>query len=293
MLAYLLFPVLLMISIHAQRLQIDIYKVRFTSSVIMTSCVVVCICAYAWMVDKKFDFAFLYDYRFYLSNAILTSLIMLQMKCRKIFENNLPALNFSGFLVLALLPLVSIGVTEFMSFKNTIEVHYENSYDSVLMCSIILGLTVLYYGGRLKSDNLNAKKLTLLAVNLSLAVLSIVIHVKLIQEYDTLSFLLAGNLFTGFVFLIISRVRRESLSIVRGPSLKPILAMIGCYMITQSAGSYIMINLPVEEFNIIRCIGMVVFGYAYVYCHERKVVFSARDALLLAMIIGVYMYFSR
>jgi hypothetical protein len=293
MLAYLLFPVLLMISIHAQRLQLDIYKVRFTSSVIMTSCVMICICAYAWVADKNLDFEFLSDYRFYLSNGILTALIMLQMKCRKIFENNLPALNFSGFLVLAVLPLVSIAVTDLMSFKNTLEVKYENSSDSVVMCAIILVLTIIYYGGRLRSDKLNAKKLLLLALNLSLAVLSIVIHVKLIQENDALSFLLASNFFTCTFFLVVSRVRKEPLSLVKGDSLKPIIGMIACYMITQSVGSYIMLKLPVEEFNIIRCIGMVIFGYAYVYCHERKIVFSHKDLILLITIIGVYGYFSR
>lgn len=293
MTAYVLLPLLLLINTHMQRLQGLIYPARFTVSVTMSGIAAFSIGAYAWFTGRALDFAFITDYRFLLSLICLLAYILVQMECRKEFCDNLPLLNFTGFLTLSVVPIISLVISLGLGFSKTLEVSYENPYAMYWLCGGTLILTLLYYGHRLHADNLNTRKLALLALHTLLGALSVVIGVKVMQEYEPMSVLLISNLFTMSVFFVFAQVKQGGVTQVGPVGFRPIAMSVACYLGSQIIGMLVMTNLPVEEYNLIRCIGLILMGYAYFYVTERKILFTARDILLLGLLLGLQLYFYR
>lgn len=293
MTAYLLLPLLLLINTHMQRLQGLIYPARFTVSVTMSAIAAISIGGYAWMTGHGMAFEFVTDYRFLLNLICLLAYILVQMECRKEFSENLPLLNFTGFLTLSVVPIISMLVSLGLGFSQTLEVSYENPYAMYWLCGGTLILTLLYYGHRLRADNLNARKLLLLSLHTLLGGLSVVIGVKVMQEYEPLSVLLISNLFTMSVFFIFAQVKQGGVTQLGPVGFRPIAMSVLCYLGSQVIGMLVMTNLPVEEFNLIRCVGLILMGYAYFYVVERKILFTARDISVLALLLGLQLYFYR
>jgi len=293
MTAYLLIPFLLLINTHMQRLQGQIYPARFTVSVTMSSIAALTIGVYAWVTGHAMDFAFVTDYRFLLNLGCLLAYILVQMECRKEFCDNLPLLNFSGFLTLAVVPILSLVVSIALGFSQTLEIQYENPYAMYWLCGGTLIVTILYYGHRLHADNLNSRKLLLLTLHTVLGALSVVIGVKVMQEYEPLSVLLVSNVFTMTVFFIFAQVKQGGVTRLGPVSFTPIAISVLCYLGAQIIGMLVMTRLPVEEYSLIRCVGLILMGYAYFYVTERKILFTLRDIGLLALLLGLQLYFYR
>lgn len=281
MIAYLLFPLFLIISLHMQRTQCVLYSVRFLTSSIMSVIAFIFIVFYAYLTESAFDFSFLYDFRFYVNLGCMIALIIVQMECRKEFQANLPLLNFSGFLSLSVIPVLSIGVTAAMGFSKSMEVDYSNQYGALYLCGLILCITIFYYGGKIKSDNLTLRKIIMLTLHTFLASLSVVMAVKMMQEFNAISLLLAANLSTAIIFIVCSYLMKEEGVSSCKSNLNTLAVMVVCYLITQFMGMHIMIRLPVEEFNLIRCIGMILMGYFYCYIRDRSILFTSRDIFIL------------
>lgn len=293
MTAYLLLPLLLLINTHMQRLQGLIYPARFTVSVTMSAIAAMSLGGYAWTTGHAMDFEFVTDFRFLLNLLILLAYILVQMECRKEFSDNLPLLNFTGFLTLSIVPIISMLVSLWLGFSQTLEVTYANPYAMYWLCGGTFILTLLYYGHRLHADNLNARKLLLLTLHTMLGGLSVVIGVKVMQEYEPLSVLLISNLFTMSVFFIFAQVKQGGVTNLGPVGLRPIAMSVACYMGSQMIGMLVMTNLPVEEYNLIRSVGLILMGYAYFYVAERKILFTARDIALLVLLLGLQLYFYR
>jgi hypothetical protein len=275
MTAYLLFPFFLLLTVHFQKLQSDLYDIKYTSAAMMCSSSCVVFLAWKLLSETPVDFAFLGDLRFYVSQVLLIALVMVQIEGRKQCQDNMPLFNFSSFLIISAAPVASFIVVTALPFKNTVEVQYDSLFSMIAMCAITLLLTIVYYFNKLKSGAVT--RLHWLILNVLIGTFSIVLHAKLMQEFDSYSYLKNKEL----------KQLNASMSNKRN-----LLVVVTLYCITQFLNTEIVTKIPVEQYVTLRSAGMVLIGYLYYYMQDKRVIFTARDIVLLTSIIATQLYFT-
>jgi hypothetical protein len=291
MTAYLLFPFFLLLTVHFQKLQSDLYDIKYTSAAMMCSSSCVVFLAWKLLSETPVDFAFLGDLRFYVSQVLLIALVMVQIEGRKQCQDNMPLFNFSSFLIISAAPVASFIVVTALPFKNTVEVQYDSLFSMIAMCAITLLLTIVYYFNKLKSGAVT--RLHWLILNVLIGTFSIVLHAKLMQEFDSYSYLIATNGINIVVFLLLSLKNKELKQLNASMSNKRnLLVVVTLYCITQFLNTEIVTKIPVEQYVTLRSAGMVLIGYLYYYMQDKRVIFTARDIVLLTSIIATQLYFT-
>lgn len=236
-------------------------------------------------------FDFLTDYRFYVSQLLLIGLIVVQIEGRKQCEDNIPLFNFSSFLIISAAPLASALILWLMPFKNTVEGAYDSPFSMFAMCGITLLLTIIYYLNKLRSGAISHWHW--LFLNILIGTFSIVLHAKLIQEFDAYSYLIASNGINIVVFLLLA-IRNKEMSSAKALMCHrhKLAVVVLLYCLTQLLNTRIVTQLPVEQYVTLRSAGMVLVGYAYHYVQDRRVLFTLRDVVLLLCIISTQLYFT-
>lgn len=246
---------------------------------------------YCIQYDGVFDVSFLTDYRFYLSQALLIGLIMVQIEGRKQCEDNIPLFNFSSFLVISAAPIVSLFISSVMPFKNTVEANYESNLSLVGMCGITFLLTAVYYRLKFKSGAIN--KMHWLIMNILVGTFSIVLYTKIIQEYNPYAFLVATNGINICIFLVMAILNRElSQKALMSDEKAKLLSVAVFYCLSQYLNTHVVTKVPVEQYVTVRSAGIVLMGYAYYYLLDRKILFNRKDILILTLMIATQIYFT-
>ncbi len=297
LLCYWLFPILLSITVHIQKLQNQFYKYKYFNSALL---------AFVGSLFLLFtninrvdyhDFTFLFDYRFYLSQIISVAFMIVQFKSRKINEKNVTICYFVNFLSLAIVPFVSIGLMYLFSFKNTIEVKYDSINDVYLLSLSLFILAVLFYIDKLK--NKSVKGINVLIAAFFLGAISGVFGSKMMQEYNPVNYMIIATVFNLLVFMILSFLKEKkdfkenkTEQSVQLKDSKGYIFMVLGYCVTLYINTIIISNIPAEQYSIIRNVGIILVNYAYTYHYENINLVNFKDSFVLALMIFVLIYFT-
>ena len=289
--AYALFPILLILTMHFQKLQSEIYSIKYISSTCMCASSSLIFFIYCSFIRGSIDYSLLQDYRFYISQAILIAMILVQIEGRKQCEDNIPVFNFSSFIIISLAPIANAVLNHFTSFENAISANYSSQYSIYTMCLITIALTVIYY--KIKFNSGSIQGLKWIVLNVALGTLSIVMYANLAQEYDPYSYMVISNTINVAIFIILSYKNNEGQRITSEKSYKNKLSIVVLfYIISQIINAQIVTEIPVEQYVSIRNIGIILIGYIYYYVTENRIVFTWKDILILTSVMATQLIFT-
>lgn len=283
---YLLFPLLLMLTIHLQHLQVRHYATRYLTSSVLSLAGFVGLAGFQLVRNAPLDLPFLGDPRFWITQAGLLLFIKVQLKARKLNEKNLSVFNFSSFMVDALVPFTAVLVVWMFSLQNTIEADGRTWIDRAVMSGLIVMLLGLFYVRKVKSHE--CVRPDLLLGNCVLGSVVLMMQGKLIQEYDPYLFQMASSLVMFVVFLGFSLKRQEYMLFdAKAFTLRTVAEMVVCHCVTLVLILLIITKIPAENYTIVRNSGLVLAGYAYCRMVQGKNQFNLMDCLILCAIISV------
>jgi hypothetical protein len=283
---YLFFPVLLLLTIHLQKLQVNQYATRYLTSATLSLAGFGLLSAYLWIRKAPLTVDFLHDYRFWVTQAGLLIFVKTQIKARKLNEKNLTVFNFSNFLVDALVPFTSVFVVWFFGMQGTIEAHDRTWFDRGLMSAIIVLLLVLFYQRKIKSRE--CARPGLLLGNCVLGAVVLMMQGKMIQQYDPASFQAASSLVMLLVFGYFSLRRKEYKRFdIKQFTPSVVAQLVFCHCTTLVLVLIIVTRIPAENYTIVRNSGLVLAGYLYAQALEGKKLYNWQDCLILCGIISV------
>lgn len=297
LLCYWLFPILLSITVHIQKVQNEFYKYKYFNSALLA--LVGSIFLLFTNINRVdyHDFTFLKDYRFYLSQVISVIFMIVQFKARKANEHNVTICYFVNFLSLAIVPFVSIGLMYLFSFKNTIEVQYDSKIDIYLLSLSLFILAIFFYIDKLKNKSI--KGLKILAMAFIFGAVSGVFGSKMMQEYNPVNYMIVATVFNLLVFVILSSLKehREVKKVVGHKAMnvtdfKNYLFMVLGYCVTVYINTIIISNIPAEQYSIIRNVGIIIVNYAYTYYYENINLVNLKDSIVLGLMITALIYFT-
>ncbi|MBD8089159.1 hypothetical protein IFT48_04125 [Pseudomonas fluorescens] len=283
---YLLFPVLLLLTIHLQNLQVRYYATRYSTSSVLSLSGFLCLAGFQLYRDAPLDLPFLTDPRFWITQAGLLLFIKVQLKARKLNEKNLTIFNMSSFMVDALVPFTSIMVVWMFSLQNTIEADGRTWIDRCVMSGLIVMLLALFYVRKVQSRE--CVRPDLLMSNCVLGSVVLMMQGKLIQEYDPYLFQMASSLVMFAVFCALSLRRREYKNFaVKNLNVKSVLELVFCHCVTLLMILVIITQIPAENYTIVRNSGLVLASYVYSQVVQGKKQYNLQDCLILCGIISV------
>lgn len=294
MFIFALFPVLLFITVHIQKIQNEFYKSKYLNSTILS---LVGASFLLLMNITKIDyhtFKFLLDYKFYLAQMISIVFMILQFKSRKSNENNLTICYFVNFLSLAIVPFVSIGLMYLFQFKNTLEVEYKSTSDIYLLSLSLFVLATFFYLDKFKHKAVhNVKVLVMVFI---FGAVSGVFGSKMMQEYDPINYMMVATFFNLLIFGILSALKEkrkptDERFINKGNIRKYSFMALG-YCVTLYLNTIIISNIPAEQYSIIRNVGIILVNYVYTYYYDKINLVNFKDSFILILMIATLVYFT-
>lgn len=293
-LSYWLFPLLLLTTLHIQKIQNEFYKIKYFNSTLISIIGAVFLCI---LYFDKFNYAalsFLGDYRFYLAQVLSIIFMILQIKSRKANEHNLTICYFINFLSIAIVPFTSIIIISLFTFNNTIEIEYKNSSDVYLLSISLLVLSVFFYLDKLKNKSVN--NIGLLISIFFMGAFSGVFAGKMMQEYNPFLYMTVATIFNIGIFFLISLFKEKNspqkLIETVSTNKKSYLILSFGYCVTLYLNIIIISNLPVEYYSIIRNVGIILMNYIYAYVFEKINLFNVKDSIILILIITALIHFT-
>lgn len=288
------FPMMLLSLLHVQRLQNKLYEFKYSNSRLLA------VVGFLFLLSVNIrnisldNFSFLMDFKFYITQIIATTFMILQIKVRKANENNLIVCYFANFATIAIVPVVSVIACYVLEFNNTIEINYNNKYDIIFLSIILLGLSAFFYAEKIKKKAINNKGL-LFSVFI-VGAFSSVLGVKMLQEYNPISYMLVSTLCNIIIFSVILVFKKNENNIKQIESFKnnKRLYVILCssYCVTMILNMIIATNLASEHYAIIKNVGIIFANYGYTYYMEKVNLFNKRDSFILTLIIITLLYFT-
>lgn len=288
------FPMMLLSLLHVQRLQNKLYEFKYSNSRLLA------IVGFVFLLIINFNniswnnFSFLMDFKFYLTQIVGTTFMILQIKSRKANENNLTVCYFVNFATIAIIPLVSMIAYYLFEFNNTIEISYDNQYNIYILSAILLILSGIFYADKMKNKSVN--NIGLLFAVFIIGAFSSVLGVKMIQEYHPISYMMVSTFSNIIIFSIVllfkerKKIDRPIDSLMNNKNLYAALCI--SYCLTMILNMIIATNLASEHYAIIKSVGIIFANYGYTYYMEKVNLFNRRDSFILTLIIITLLYFT-
>lgn len=292
MLIYPMLAVQLLLSIHIQKLQAQFYSIKYSTSVIICACGAAILILTQTVSMTTASFGFLTDYRFYLAQFFNIIMIMIQVEGRKKNEKNMIVFYFSSFLVISIAPVLTPFLTNILGFERGITAKYSSPYTMAAMVICMLVLTVIFYWNKIK--NQACERIDLLVWNVVFGSIAIILGGKMMQEYSAIGYLIAANILNVvvFAFFALKNGEHKRLNTSYFQPL-PIAQMICCFATTLYLSSLIIQNTTVESYTILRNVGIILMSYVYTLVVEKQKTHNLRDTVLLSLMIGTLIVFSK
>lgn len=294
LLSYALFPILLSITLHIQRTQNKYYKTKYFNSAVLALCGAFFLLLLNINKINIENFEFVKDYKFYIAQLIQITSIIIQIKVRKHNENNLTICYFVNFLTIALIPFVSIFLMFLFEFKDTLEVEYKSLYHVLGLSLSLVLLSILFYIDKFKSKSIN--KVNWLIAGLFFSSFSIVFTTKLMQEYNATNYMIISSIINLIVFFLLASFKEEIYNNEFRKSLfsnkSDYIRLSLFYCGSLSLNIFIISNLPVEYYSIMRSVGIIFVNYIYSYYYDNINLVNIKDLTILSIIIMVLLFFT-
>ncbi len=234
----------------------------------------------------KFNFFNDYWFFIYITATFLTQ----QVSCKfaKFNEKNLIYIQFSNFVFIGLVPIISFLFIYYFDFKNSINIKYDSFFEVLFFsCSLFFASFIIFIQ-KIRNNHLNRPDLMLFFIILSS--ISFVLSTKLMQMYDTETFYFTAMLIFSFNWLLISFKNKEY-SLFKKQYYKFIFLAAFIYILYSYVNILVVKILPSEYIAIFRSItGIIVFGLFDFYKNKKNNISKIDFIAILFIFIVIYFF---
>lgn len=222
----------------------------------------------------------------YLITTFLTQQI--SAKFVKSNEKNLIYIQFSNFIFIALVPLISFFFIYYFNFKNSINIKYDSFLDVVYFSLSLMFISFFIFFHKMKNKSIH--RIDLMISYILLSSVSFVLNTKLMQIYHAETFYLTSMLIFSFNWCILAIKNREY-SIIENNDFKFVFLAAFMYIVYSYINILVVKILPSEFIAIFRTVtGVFVFA-AFDFYKNRKNNISKIDFIsILFIFIIIYLF---
>lgn len=223
-------------------------------------------------------FIFFKEPLFYLTLLLNCSSQYFARKTEKYNEKNLVFTQFSNFVLIALVPIVSFFITKIFHFENTIEVQYDGLLDVFLISMVLFSLSVLFFYDKMKNKSI--VRIDILITFMCVSTLNFVLINKLMQMYDTEAVYFCSMVFNSFVWIAMAKQKKELSNVEKKHF--PFFIVFGLVYILYSYINIIIVNyLPSEYIAIFKTLAAVSSAAFFDFLRSKKATLTKKDMFIL------------
>ncbi len=224
---------------------------------------------------------------FYIVVTFLTQQV--SSKFVKSNENNLIYVQFSNFIFIALVPIISYIFITYFDFKNSININYSSFSEVFIFSFCLIFSSLIIFIKKIKHNIL--KRADLMCAFILLSSFSFVLNTKLMQVYDSETFYLTSMLIFSFNWLLLS-LKKKEYNIIQKNDYRFIFLAAFIYIVYSYVNILVVKILPSEYIAIFRAItGIIVFGLFDFYKNKKNNI-SKLDFLAIIIIFFIIYCFN-
>lgn len=248
------------------------------------------LCIFIRTFDFNFNkFNFFLDPWFILYIIITFLTQQISSKFVKFNEKNLIYIQFSNFIFIGLVPIISFIFIYYFNFKNSINIKYESFLDVLLFSFSLFFTSFIIFIQKIKHNKLLRPDLMIFFILFSS--ISFVLNTKLMQIYDAETFYLTSMLIFSFNWFLIS-LKNKEYNIIEKKNYKFIFIAALIYIIYSYINILVVKILPSEYIAIFRSItGVFVFGLFDFYKNKKNTI-SKIDFIAILIIFTIIYFFN-
>ena len=233
-------------------------------------------------------FVFFKEPLFYITLSLNCGSQYLARKSEKYNEKNLIFTQFSNFVLIALVPIVSYILMKMFHFENTIEVQYDNIFEVLLISGVLFTLSVLFFYDKMKSKSII--RLDILIAFICVSTLNFVLINKLMQMYDTEAVYFCSMIFNSIIWIAMAKQKNEISKVEKRHI--PFFIIFGFVYILYSYLNIIIVKfLPSEYIAIFKTLSAVLSTAFFDFIRSKKMTLTKKDILILFCIfITLFMF---
>lgn len=199
-------------------------------------------------------------------------------------EVSLGAFNFSGFITMAAVPIISYVFVEMGFFKGALNIQYNSIYELLTFFGILLIICGYYCYGKLKLSQIQRIDL-FLGCPLSGA-LTVVLMLKGMQMYDGMAFYMVCIMFNALMWGVFALKHKEHLDVE--PRHFPVVLYCIFECVVYSQLNVLLVNLmPVEYIVICRVGVMILLASTMDYINTKSNPLKAKDMTILLALLCI------
>lgn len=231
------------------------------------------------------------DWRLYLGITTEIFGVWLSRKNYEVNGNNITAINFSLFLSLIFVPILSFFFTDIFSFKNSVSINYHSFGEFIGFVLASLILVTVFFIDKIKTKINNLLLLFLLPLVLSI---SMFFTSKMMQIYEgVLYYAIIGFSLSTFFFIL--AIRKNEIKNFNKSHLKDCAIISAVSILILPMNVVIIKVLAVEFLTLLKRVCQIINGIILDKIHKNNNSLSVKDKVVVFLIclLGISLYYLR
>lgn len=199
-------------------------------------------------------------------------------------EKNLVYVQFSNFIFIAIVPIVSVLSVYFFAFDNAINVEYKSIWELLAFSGILFLLCFGLFYEKIKNKHVN--RIDLMLVSILSSVFAFVLLNKLMQTYNTEAVYFCTMFFNSFLWLFFANKNSE-FEKVEQRHIKMFLVFSFAYIFYSYLNIIIVNYLPSEHISIFRTLSSTLSAVFFDAINAKKVKLKKKDFFILLIMFLV------
>lgn len=231
------------------------------------------------------------DWRLYVGILAEICGVWLSRKNYEVNGDNITAISFALFLSLVIVPVFSFLFTDMFSFKDSISINYQSTWEFIGFIIASLILVITFFVDKLKSKINNIFLLMMLPVTLST---SMFFTSKMMQIYEgVLYYGVIG--FSLCIFFLIMGVKNNELKRFNKTHIKDSMIISGVSLVILPMNLFVIKFLAVEFLTLLKRVSQIINAIALDKIHKNNNPLSIKDSTVVVLIclLGFSLYYFR
>lgn len=199
-------------------------------------------------------------------------------------EKNLVYVQFSNFIFIAIVPIVSVLSVYLFAFDNAINVEYKSIWELLAFSGILFLLCFGLFYEKIKNKHVN--RIDLMIVSVLSSVFAFVLLNKLMQTYNTEAVYFCTMFFNSFLWLFFANKNSE-FEKVEQRHIKMFFVFSFVYILYSYLNIIIVNYLPSEHISIFRTLSSTLSAVFFDAINAKKVKLKKKDFFILLIMFLV------
>ena len=261
------------------------FQIRNLLTLSMTACVSV-LFIFQYFIDYEVK-RFIFEKFDFINNSVfylMLSLNFINHYVMRLFiksnEKDFVYVQFSNFIFIAIVPIVSVLSIYLFSFNNAINVSYSSIWELLSFSSILLILCFALFIDKIKNKSL--QRIDLMIYSLLTSVIAFVLLNKLMQTYNTEAVYFSTMFFNSFLWLFFANKNKE-FSKVENRHYKMFFVFAMVYILYSYLNIIIVKFLPSEYLAIFRTLAATFSAVLFDSIKINKIKMIKKDFFVLLL----------